>query len=55
MNWEDDVVRAMVEGACPYANVQLELLLRRLEACHGALPHLADAIREVARQEHVDE
>lgn len=49
MNWEDDVVRATVEGAGPHTNVQLELLLRHLEACPGALPHIADAIRDMGQ------
>ena len=57
MTWERQIVRRTLEGAGEYPGVQLELLLRRLEACPEALPHIADAIREMGQwyQRHANE
>jgi len=57
MIWEKQIVRRTLEGAGEYPGVQLELLLRRLEACPEALPHIADAIRDMGHwyARHADE
>ena len=47
LDWQRDVVRRTVEGAGDYPGVQLEFLLRRLEAHPEALPAVADAIRDM--------
>ena len=47
LDWQRDVVRRTLEGAGDYPGVQLELLLRRLEAHPDALPAVADAIRDM--------
>ncbi len=49
MDWQKQVVRRTLEGAGPCANVQLELLLRRLEHCPGALPFISDAIADMGQ------
>ena len=43
MDWEKQVVRRTLEGAGEYPGVQLQILLRHLEACPDALPFIADA------------
>jgi len=47
IDWQKDVVRATVEGAGERADVQLQFLLMRLESCPGALPYIAEAIRDM--------
>jgi ABC-type nitrate/sulfonate/bicarbonate transport system substrate-binding protein len=47
MDWEKQIVRRTLEGAGDYPGVQLEFLLRRLEAHPDALPAVADAIRDM--------
>lgn len=48
MNWQKDIVRATVEGAGPYPEVQLEFLLRRLEAVPGALDAIIPAHHDMS-------
>ena len=49
MDWQKDVVRRTLEGAGAHPGVQLEFLLRRLEAHPEALPAIADAIRDMGQ------
>ncbi|QIE42325.1 hypothetical protein G5B39_10495 [Rhodobacteraceae bacterium SC52] len=57
MDWEKQVVRRVMEGAGEYPSVQLQCLLQRLEGCPEALPHIADAIRDMGHwyERHADE
>lgn len=57
MNWQKDIVRRTMEGAGDYPGVQLQFLLQRLEECPGAVPHIADAIRDMGEWylRHADE
>lgn len=57
MDWEKRVVRATLEGAGEFPGVQLQILLRRLEACPEALPFIADAIEEMGQwhKRHAEE
>lgn len=48
MDWQKDVIRATMAGAGEFPGVQLQFLLQRLEACPNALPHIAEAIRDMA-------
>jgi hypothetical protein len=49
MNWERDIVRATVEGAGPYAHVQLAFVLCRLERVPGGKAAVIAAIRDMAK------
>lgn len=57
MSWQKQIVRRTLVGAGEYPGVQLELLLRRLEACPDALPYIADAVHGMGEwhQRHADE
>ena len=48
MDWDKQIVRLTLEGAGEFPCVQLEILLRRLEACPEALPAIANAIEDMA-------
>ena len=47
MDWQEQIVRRVMEGAGEHPGVQLQFLLQRLEACPEALPAIADAIRDM--------
>ena len=47
LDWQRDIVRRTLEGAGDYPGVQLEFLLRRLEAHPETMPAIADAIRDM--------
>ena len=57
MDWEKQVVRRTLTGAGEYPAVQLQILLRRLEAYPEALPAIVDAIRDMGEwyQQHAKE
>ena len=57
MDWEKQVVRRTMQGAGEYPGVQLQILLRRLEAYPEALPAIVDAIRDMGEWylRHADE
>lgn len=57
MDWEKQVVRRTMEGAGEFPGIQLQILLRHLEAYPDALPAIADAIRDMGEwyQRHADE
>ncbi|KZY30749.1 hypothetical protein A3731_24655 [Roseovarius sp. HI0049] len=56
MSWEKKIVRATVEGAGPYTNVQLAFLLRRLETVPGGQDAIIAAIRDMGHwlNDHAD-
>jgi hypothetical protein len=49
MDWQKMIVQRTMEGAGENTDLQLEFLLRRLEACPEALPAIADAIFDMAQ------
>lgn len=52
IHWERDIVQRTVEGAGPYAAVQLRFLLERLEAHPETVPAIAAAIRDLGAWMH---
>ena len=48
MDWQEQIVRRVMEGAGEHPGVQLQFLLQRLEACPEALPAIVNAIEDMA-------